>query len=119
MFELLPESDADVIGLRMTGTLTDGDFQSFMPEFEKRVANASRPRILLDWEHLQGWDREAAANAFYSRTSHRVRFERLAIVGDRKWSSEAADMAGIFADTEVRLFPIAEREQAWAWLRSG
>ncbi len=118
MFELLPESDDTVVGVKMTGTLTDADYQAFMPGLEQLIAGTRPPRWYIDWEDLEGWDQRGTANAFYFRIKHRYQFKRVAMVVDDALRDEAAEMLALFTNADVRLFPPSEKHAAWAWLRS-
>jgi hypothetical protein len=118
MFELLPESHDRTLAIKVSGLLTDADYQIFAPALERWFAAVRPTRILLDWLDLEGWDTQATENSFYFRVTHRVGLERVAIVGDKRWEEEAAKLAEILSNSEVRLFHPADRDAAWQWLEA-
>ena len=118
MFAWLPESDETVLGIRMSGTMFDADYQTFVPEWSARAGRTGgRVPMLFDWEGLRGWSDPAAAQDFYLRCIHRDLTDRVAIVCSARWRAEAARLAKIWSTAEVRVFDPEEKDTAWAWLR--
>jgi hypothetical protein len=116
MLKLIPINEDGVVGLQMTGVLRDADYQSFVPDLDKLLERIAPVRVLVDWEDFEGWDEEAAANAFHFRMTHRSDFERIAILGGRDYQRDAKRLAEELGDVEVRLFAVGERDAALAWL---
>ena len=116
MFELIPINEDGVVGIRMTGTLRDEHYQSFVPDFEKLLARVGPVRALLDWEDFEGWDEQAAAHAFHFRMSHRSDIERVAVLGGHRFEKDAKKLVEDLGGVEVRLFPVGEKDEALAWL---
>ncbi len=71
MIEVLPESEGVDIGAKLSGTITDADYQSTMPGLLKRLDGAGPMRLLMDWEPLDGWEEDAKSQAFWLRLTHR------------------------------------------------
>ena len=42
----------------------------------------------------------------------------MALVGDRKWEEVAVTIANQLMKGEVRSFDLADKDAAWAWLKS-
>ena len=116
MFKLMPINEDGVVGMKLTGTLHDADYQAAAPEIEKLLTRVSPVRVLLDWEDFEGWDEEAAAHAFHFRMSHRSDVERVAILGGHRHEENAKKLAEDLGEVEMRLFDIDERDAAMAWL---
>lgn len=82
MFEILPQSKGANIAVKASGIISESDYEAFLPEFDSRCEEVLRFRLLLDWEHLEGWDEGAVAVSFVQRIMHRLRCERLATLSD-------------------------------------
>ncbi len=118
MIEILPETEGNVVGLRLAGKIGASDYEEMLPEFDRIVSNYAEVRIMLDWEDLEGWTEEGESFRFFIRTSYRrLDIKRIAIVGEGKWRSESELMKEIVR-SDVRLFDPADREAAWSWLKN-
>ncbi len=118
MIEILPETEGNVVGLRLAGEIGASDYEEMPPEFDRIVSNYAGVRIMLDWENLVGWTEQGESNAFFARISYRkFDIERIAIVGDKKWRREAGMVEEIMG-CDVRMFESVDKEAAWRWLKN-
>ncbi len=117
MFEFLPQSEGANIAVRASGTIRESDYEAFQPEFDRRCEEFLQFRLLLDWEHLEGWDEGGAAASFGQRITRRWRCERLAILSeDPRRAGDIEFIRGLLTSRKLRVFPPAERDAAWSWL---
>jgi hypothetical protein len=118
VFEILPQSEGANIAIRASGIISESDYEAILPEFERRVEKVLRFRLMLDWEHLEYWEGQAAAVTFGVRFMHRLRCERLAILSDDpRRLGDIEDLRAILLTSgELRVFPLTERDAAWSWL---
>ena len=117
MFEILPQSAGANIAVKASGMISQSDYEAFAPELNRWLDEVLRFRLLLDWEHLEGWDEEALATRFGERFMRRLRCERLAILSDDpRRSDDIEALRGLLMSKEIRVFPPAERDAAWSWL---
>jgi hypothetical protein len=87
-YEILPDSDDEVIGLRLSGLVRAQEHLDTMPEFDKRIGEAKPPGLLLDWTDLEAWDEDAESTALYARILHRSSFTPVAVVAGARWEAE-------------------------------
>ena len=69
MLEILPESQANILGVKATGKLTSREFQEVLvPRLKAIIQEHGRVRVLffLD-EDVQGWDLEALQQDGFGR----------------------------------------------------
>lgn len=117
MFEILPQSEGANIAIKASGKISESDYEEMLPEFEQRIEKVLRFRLMLDWEHLEGWEEEAVTVAFVQRIMHRLRCERLAILSDDPQRlGDIKIIRGLLLRRELRVFPPHERDAAWSWL---
>lgn len=117
MFEMLPQSEGENIAVKASGKISESDYEEILPEFERRCEEVLQFRLLLDWEHLEGWEEEAVTVRFVQRIMHRLRCKRLAILSDDPHRlGDIKDLRGLLMIRELRVFPPAERDAAWSWL---
>ena len=117
MIETIETGSPKVIGVKLTGKLHDDDYQSFVPKMEAIMAAKGKVRLLAQFEDFHGWDLHAAWDDFKFGLKHFSDFERIAMVGDRKWEQWMAGFCKPFTRAAVKYFDASEVDAAWKWLR--
>ena len=120
MIEVMPESQGNVLGVKMGGKITAREYEDvIIPGVETVLQEYGKVRFmyLLD-ESFQG----AEAGAMWDDTKlgfkHRNDFEKLALVGGSKWMEWLTKLAAKFISGETRVFPAEQLQEAWDWLKS-
>lgn len=116
MFEFLPETHGRFVAIKASGRLTDEDYRSFAPKLEALIREHGPIRLLVDLTAFEGWTAHAAWDDFTFGLRHRRDFERIALVGDKKWEGLAARMARAVMKAEVRRFATRDRQIAWDYI---
>jgi hypothetical protein len=114
MIEKMEQSHDAVLGWRVTGDVTAGDYDVLVPEVQSVVDEHGTVRLLLDLtgfrsEKVEAW---GADLRFGQHFRHVV--ERMAIVGDHAWERWLARLAEPFYAQDARFF--TDADEAWAWL---
>ncbi len=118
MFVVLPESNGNMVGIGVSGTLRDADYGAFLPVLDDLIDEHGPLRVLLDLEEFKGWEPDAVMDDFAFGMRHWSDFERMAIVADRTWEDLVPLHMDKLLDAEVRRFPLAGRDMAWAWINA-
>ncbi len=121
MIQVMPQSHANILGLRASRRLTDDDYRSvWLPSLEELRRTYQKVRLLLymddsfqDWEPKAGLDHAGFGLIDVGRMGD---FERLAIVGGSVWSSGAATLTGRLMKGEVKTFSCKGLKEAWIWI---
>ena len=117
MLEILPQTKGMTIAIKASGIISESDYEEILPEFERRCEDLLRFRLLLDWEHLEGWDEGVAEVSFGVRFMNRLRCERLAILSDdHRRLGDIEILRGLLKGRKLRVFPPTEWDAAWSWL---
>ena len=118
MYDLLGRSERNVIGVRVTGTLTSSDYEELRPKLEQRTREHGPLRVLILMEDWHGWD---SLMALWEDLKTDVRLnehvERLAMVGEEDWEQWMTEISKPFARGTLRYFDVDELEEAWSWVR--
>jgi len=119
MIEFLPESGGHVLGIRVSGKLTDADYkQTLIPKLESLFHQHGRLDVLFYMdEGFEGWDLGAAWDDASYGLKHRADFGRLALVGGPRWVEWCIKLAGFLMKGEIRIFPGDRLQEAWSWIR--
>ncbi len=119
MIRWMDESSGKVVGFVALETLTDDDYADyFIPLLEEAIDEYGDVRLLLKFEHFEGWTAEAAWEDL-KLWPKLESIERIAVVSENAWEEMMTWVAKIIekiSDTEVRFFNEAQIVDAWDWL---
>jgi hypothetical protein len=116
MIETIETTLPGVVGLKFSGTLHDEDYKQFLPRIETLLTAQGKVRLFIQFEDFHGWDLHAAWDDLKFSLKHYSDFERIALVGDRKWEHWMANFSKPFTWAQVRYFDTSEVDAAWKWL---
>ena len=121
MVERLLDMPPGTLGFRATGRITREDYADVLvPELEKALEDGGRLRTLYVIEDLDEIEPSAlwadSKLGFDLAVRHRDAWERSAIVTDIEWMARGTRMFAWMIPGEVRVSPLAELEQAKAWV---
>ena len=119
MIEQLTAPD-HVVALKVSGTLTGGDYDKVIADVEGRLARHERIGVLLDLVEFRDFTLEAGLKDIrydLSKLFELRRFPREAIITDKRWMRAAAQIADpLLPHVEIRAFAPEERDAAMAWV---
>ena len=117
MIETIETGSPKVVGLKLTGKLHDEDYRRFVPAIESILTAEGKVRLFVQFEEFQGWDMHAAWDDFKFALSHYSDFERIAMVGDRRWEKWMASVCKPFTKAKLKYFDRSDVDAAWTWLK--
>ena len=120
MIEILPESAGDVLGVKATAKLTDDDYRKvFIPALERMLKEYGKVKALFYMDpDFKGWDLRAMWDDAKFGVKHKDDFEKIAVVGGKKWIDWAVKLDALFMKGKVKTYSDAELAQAWDWIKS-
>ena len=116
MIETIETGSRKVLGLKLCGKLHDEDHKQFVPRWETILTGRGKVRLFVEFEDFHGWDLHAAWDDLKLGLKHYSDFERIAMVGDRKWEELMASFCKPFTRAKVKYFERLEVHAAWTWL---
>lgn len=118
MYERLDRSKGNIIGIRVSGKLTEADYHRLAPWLEQKVRRHETLRVLALMEDFHGWDSLSAAWEDLKMDAYFNEYvERLAVVGNAEWERWMTRLSKPLAEGELRYFDRTRLDDAWAWLR--
>lgn len=114
--QMCEENSGAILNIHVTGTLVRTDYGPFVAEFERFVQAHGKVRALFDMTGLDGWDAGAAWEDFKFDVKHFSDFDRLAMVGDKKWQHRLAVFFIPFTKAAARYFDRTDIGEARKWL---
>ena len=117
MIQKLDQSSGNVLGYKISGTVSKSDYQELVPEVESLVQQEGNIRLLLDLTEFKGEKVSAWGADFKFGRDYRKKIDKLAIVGDKKWEKWMAKLSEPFFARESEFFQSDNNEDAWTWLQ--
>ncbi len=120
MFQIMPESQGKILGLRATGKLTDQDYQEVLiPRLEALIKKHGKIRLLcfMD-EEFAGLEAGALWDDAKFFLPHKDDFEKMAIVGGPKWIKLIMKIFAPLMKGEHKTFAAGQLSKAWEWIRA-
>ena len=117
MFQFIPVHEENIFAVRVSGKLHHEDYQKFLPELEDLIKENEKISLLIEFDGFRGMDLSAIADDFNFGRKHNDNFEKLAIVGDKKWLKWMTLLASPFIKGEIEYFERQDLQSAWDWLR--
>jgi SpoIIAA-like len=116
MIEKLSALPDNVLGFKMSGTLHDADYKTFVPLVDEAVAKQGKVRLLAQFHDFHGWDAKALWDDIKFSTTHCTKIERIALVGEKKWEQWMAKVCKPFTMAKIEYFDASELDEARAWI---
>ncbi|MCB0209046.1 MAG: STAS/SEC14 domain-containing protein [Anaerolineae bacterium] len=110
------DSGDRLIGVKIDSTLTKADYQRLIPLLEERIDKFDKLKVLIQFEEFDGIEPGALLEEFKFDSKHRDDFDKVAIVGHKRWQEWLANISEIFFDTDIKYFGSDEVHAAWRWL---
>ena len=114
--ETLAEYD-DVLGIVCEGKLTEEDMRQMHALLHNSIAKGGRG-LVVDLTGFDGYEGFGAlCEDLKMDTAHRYDFDRIAVIGDRKWIEWGSALASALTSAEMRCFDPGATGEAASWAR--
>lgn len=117
MIQTIPVREDNIFAFKVTGTLTDADYQQFLPKLTALIEKHGAISLLIELDDFHGWEAKAAWDDFKFGIEHNKDFTKIAIVGENRWQKWMSVLANAFISAKVQSFTRDNIQDAWNWLR--
>ena len=117
MIAIMPETESKTLVVKATEMLTSQDYEDvFIPQLKQLIDKFGKIRVVLYLDDdFTGWELGAAWDDAIFGIQHRHDFEKVAVVGDKKWVEWATKVGSYFMDGQVATYKSAEFQDAVFW----
>lgn len=115
--EIADSTEDNFIEAKITGKLTEKDYEIVIPELERRIEEYGNLRLLIILENFQGWTAGALWEDIKFDFKHFHDFDKIALVGDRNWEKTATLFLKPFTGAELSYFTMEDLDEARNWAR--
>lgn len=106
------------LSLKAVGKLTHEDYEMMTPMIDSALEGVKEAKIhaLVDLTEMEGWEMRAAWDDFRLGMKHRNQFEKIAILGHKKWQEYSAKVGKWFVSGDIQYFE--DEQAALTWLQT-
>ena len=104
-----------ILTLRVIGKLTHEDYGTITPMIESALEGVKEAKIkvFIDASELEGWEMRAAWDDFKLGIKYGGKFEKIAILGNKRWQELATKISAWFMSGESKYFEDAKEALNW------
>ena len=113
-----PESDGELVCVKIVGKLTAEDYQSLMDMLHGIVNRHGALRLYANLEEFDGWEWQASWDKVAFGIKHWGKIMQIAMVGTDRWAHLGAQLARNMKTADVRYFEATDNDQALAWVQN-
>lgn len=120
MIEILPQSEGKTLGVRLTGKVTDEDYEKvFLPVLGDLIKEHGKVRCVyyMD-EGFLGWELGAMWGDAKFGLKHKNDFEKIAVIGGPKWAEWGTKITAHLVSAEIKTFKVDQLDEAWSWIKA-
>ena len=109
-------SDGNLLHVKVTGKLTTEDYEALAPVVDKQIQEHGKIRAIFEMNDFHGWTAGALWEDLKFDFKHWKDFERLAMVGEKKWEAGMAAFCKPFTSAKIQYFDHDKLDEAKAWI---
>jgi hypothetical protein len=116
VIEELADLPTGIIGFEASGKLAAGDFRDVILPALERATESGDVRFLIVYRQFEGMSGGAVWEDLKIGVEHLRAWKRIALVTDIEWMRHLTDLFGWMTPGQLKVFPLAERDDAVTWL---
>ncbi len=120
MIAYLPQSSETCLGFEVSGKLTTGDYEAFLPKLDKAIAAHGKINLLMVIDKFEGYAGADVAKTDFKFGTHQYHeVEKCALVGSKNWQKWLLKVIDPFTRrTDERYFDLDQLDEAWQWVQA-
>ena len=114
--EIKSIDDKFIVEMDLYGKLTHQDYEVIIPVVERAISAAGEREfdILVDMRDFEGWELEAAFDDFKLGIEIKDAFDKMAVVGDKRWEEWSVMAMSHLTKGEMKFFE--DYDEAYRWI---
>lgn len=117
MLRILGQTQDNIIATKAIDKLTKSDYAMLLPVLVNRLQTYKKIRWYFEMENFTGWELEAFWQDVKFDIQHADDFEKIAMVGEKKWQERMTDLMKPFSEAEIKFFELEDRKIAFEWIK--
>lgn len=117
MIQILEQTAGNIIATKATGKLMEADYDKLLLLLTEKLKQYEKIRWYLEMEDFDGWKLKAFWEDVKFDAKHANDFDKVAMVGEKKWEKWMTDLMKLFSSAEVKYFDASQKEEAVKWIK--
>ena len=117
MFQFLPENNADLVAIKTTKKLNKTDLDVLLPYIEATIKQYGKVKFLWEMDAFEGWEPMSFLRDQWFDIKHANDFRKIAIIGEKNWEKNLADIMKLFTKAQLKYFGIHQKQEAINWIQ--
>ena len=118
MLQIIELKDKNIIETNASGKLGKEDIEKIHPLSHTILDKGMKVRWYFEMDNFMGWDLPGLWEDLKMDTAHATDYEKIAMVGDKKWQEWITQFMKPFTNAEIKYFNIDQKEDAKSWIES-
>jgi hypothetical protein len=118
VIQILKQMEYNIIATVAKGKLRDENYKLLLPLLKPKLAQHQKLRWYFEMDDFEGWGLHAFWKDVKFDIRHANRFERVAMIGDKKWEEWMTKSMFPFTSAEVQCFSPDQKEEALRGIKS-
>ncbi|MEQ9438440.1 MAG: STAS/SEC14 domain-containing protein [Cyclobacteriaceae bacterium] len=116
MLQILGFTKDNIIATQAEGSLNEQDVQKIHPLIHNIINRGLKVRWYFEMENFTGYELKAFWEDIKMDLSHADDYEKIAMVGEKKWQDWITQLMKPFTQADIQYFTLPEKEKAKAWI---
>lgn len=116
MLHILEFTEGNVVATRATGKVTEEDYQKIIPIIHNITDKGQKIRWYYELQNEESWEPEAILEDLKVDIKHASDYEKIAVVGEKKWQELITKAFKPFTGAEVLYFDLEDKQEARKWI---
>lgn len=117
MYRILDESEEGIVGIRVEGKLSTEEYDLLNGYLEKLIQDVGPINFFCDMANFEGLDGEALWEKMTDQLRHVQEFQRIALVGNRRWLNGEPKISVPWPKAQLKIFTPDQTDEAWQWVK--
>ena len=117
MMRIETTPDSNIIYTFSTGIIKKEDMDSLLPLLQEKIQHFRKARWYYQMKDFHGWKVDAFWEDVKFNLKHTNDFEKIAMVGEKKWQNWMTQAMKPFTSAEIKYFNSKDEQQAKEWIK--
>ena len=118
MLQILELTNKNLIATEASGKLTAKDIEKIHPLIHAILDRGMKVRWYFEMKDFDGWDVKGFWEDLKMDAAHAKDYEKIAMVGDKKWQNWITKFMKPFTNAEIKFFDLKDKETAKQWIKN-
>jgi hypothetical protein len=117
MHEIPDIPDLNIASVRLSGTLTQDDYDAVAPYVKDKAERHTTTRFCFVLDDVDAWGEDSDWPSWSLDVRHTRDVDKIAVISDAPWETWMKRLDLIFPAADVQTFETKAEDDAWSWLR--